>query len=86
MFQHNSMIPNTNNLQHTPQQTRFHLSARLGRERSISAVHSLDDARQERVPQQIVERVEVPDVELVVERATEAHSDKVACEHCEDDI
>ena len=52
----------------------------------LCSVHSLDDARQERVPQQIVERVEVPDVELVVERTTEAHSDKVACEHREDDV
>ena len=37
-------------------------------------------------PEEIVQRVEIPDVELVVQGATEAHADQVSCTEGQQDL
>ena len=78
VFQHSSMTPSTSNLQ-----TALSLRSKLTR---THANHSPDYGGQVRVPEQVVQRVEVPDVELVVQRAAEADADEVACEEGQQDV
>ena len=85
-------IPQSNPNNITTHPTNYHIfnithGANKAHDRSVELVTCRPDSgRKPRTPQEEVESVEVPDVELVVEGATEAHAHKVTSEQGQYDV